>query len=221
MAALDPGTAERRAGLGRAALPLAWQRPPAVPELELQLLAPELDVAREAPNPGVEEPPFWAFAWASGQVLARYLLDRPGLVRARRVLDLGAGCGIAAIAAARAGAASVLATDLDPEARRRAARNARRNGASIRVAAVADPAAFDLVLASDVAYEAGAVELLRAAAAAGRPVLLADPERNGPLGLPVEERWRRRARTWPELDEPMPGAAVFRWRATPQARVAR
>jgi len=215
---VQSGSGEVRRPLGACVgepLALAWQRSPLCPELELHLLAPGVDVEREARHFAAAAPPFWAFAWAAGQVLARYLLDHAEAVRGRRVVDLGTGSGIAAIAAARAGAAEVDAVDLDPEARAAAAANAGRNGVSIRVAPGprGEPGPGDLWLASDVAYESGALALLRRAAARGAEVLLADPERHGPLELPLCARWRAPARTWPELDEPTTGAAVFAWPA--------
>ena len=81
------------------ALPLALQRPPLCPELALWLVAPGVDLDADARRSGCEAPPYWAFAWASGQALARCLLDEPARVRGRRVADLGTGSGIAAIAA--------------------------------------------------------------------------------------------------------------------------
>jgi predicted nicotinamide N-methyase len=78
-------------------------------------------------------PPFWAFAWAGGQALARYVLDHPGTVRGRRVIDLATGSGLVAIAAAKAGAAAVTATDIDPLAITAAAINAGANDVAVTV----------------------------------------------------------------------------------------
>lgn len=106
------------------------------------------------------DPPFWAFAWAGGRALARYLLDHPEVVRGRRVIDLASGSGLAAIAAAKAGAAAVTAYDIDPLAAAAAAVNARAN--KVTVASVcADvlnddgphAAEGDLVLVADAFYE--------------------------------------------------------------------
>src|SRR5215813_4126154 len=90
---------------------------PLVPEIRLHLAEESLAIWRQTE----EElgrlnvpPPWWAFAWAGGQALARYVLDNPGLVAGRTVLDLGAGSGLAGIAALKAGAALVLAADTDP-----------------------------------------------------------------------------------------------------------
>src|SRR5947207_9398233 len=84
--------------------------PPLVPEIQLHLateITPIWQATEESLARGAVPPPFWAFAWAGGQALARYLLDNPELVRGREVLDIGSGSGIVAIAAARAGAARV------------------------------------------------------------------------------------------------------------------
>ncbi|WP_144185932.1 class I SAM-dependent methyltransferase [Elioraea rosea] len=162
--------------------------PPLVPEVTLHLAsaitpiweATEVSLARS----GVE-PPYWAFAWPGGQALARFVLDDPALVRDRRVLDFAAGCGLAAIAAAKAGAAHVLAAELDPLAATAARLNAAANGVAIETEAsnllAAPPSGWDVILAGDVCYEARmtarVVPWLRQAADAGTLVLLADPGR--------------------------------------------
>jgi len=106
------------------------------------------------------DPPFWAFAWAGGRALARYLLDHPEIVRGRRVIDIASGSGLAAIAAAKAGAAAVTAYDIDPLAAAAIAVNARAN--KVTVAGVcadvfnddgAHAVEGDLVLAADAFYE--------------------------------------------------------------------
>ncbi|GLS54529.1 50S ribosomal protein L11 methyltransferase [Methylobacterium gregans] len=132
-------------------------------------------------------PPFWAFAWAGGQALARYLLDNPDLCAGARVLDFASGSGLCAIAAARAGAARVLASDLDPFALPAIALNAAANGVAERIAATAedligrDPEA-DLVLAADIFYErdlaARVGDWLGDLAARGTRVLVGDPGRS-------------------------------------------
>ena len=102
-------------------------------------------------------PPFWAFAWPGGQALARHILDRPESVAGRRVLDFAAGCGIAAIAAARAGAAMVEAAEIDPLAAAAIRLNAAANGADVTVLAedlVGAPCRWELILCGDVCYEA-------------------------------------------------------------------
>ncbi len=132
------------------------------------------------------EPPYWAFAWAGGQALARFVLDRPELVRGLSVVDFATGSGLVAIAAAKAGARSVLAIDLDPLACAATRLNARANGApgitTETTDRVGDPLAFaDVVLAGDVFYEAGPAlaftAWFRALAKSGKPVYAGDPGR--------------------------------------------
>jgi predicted nicotinamide N-methyase len=129
-------------------------------------------------------PPFWAFAWAGGQALARYLLDHPDLVAGRRVLDLAAGGGVVAVAAAKAGAARVVATEVDPAALIALRLNAAANEVTITgvLGDVLDgPADADVVTAGDVFYSremaARMLAFLERAAAGGALVLVGDPGR--------------------------------------------
>jgi predicted nicotinamide N-methyase len=163
---------------------------PLVPEIRLHLAtavtplweATEVSLARE----GVP-PPYWAFAWVGGQALARYALDHGAALAGRTVLDLAAGCGIAAIAAAMRGA-SAEAAEIDAFAREAARINAAANGVAVTaitddlLAAPATSFAWDVILAGDVCYERPMAErmiaFLRAAAADGRVVWLADPGRS-------------------------------------------
>jgi predicted nicotinamide N-methyase len=158
------------------------------PEIRLHL-ASGLSVAwagLEAASQRGHRPPYWAVEWAGGQALARYLLDTPGLVAGKRVLDFGAGGGICAIAAALAGARRATACDIDPLARAAVALNAALNG--VAVDAVADDVLgrdvgdYDLVLAADVWYESDlarrATPWLRRQAERGVEVLLGDIGRN-------------------------------------------
>ncbi|KUL30502.1 class I SAM-dependent methyltransferase [Actinoplanes awajinensis] len=122
-------------------------------------------------------PPFWAFVWAGGQALARYLLDHPDEAAGRRVLDVATGSGVAAIAAARCGAAQVAVTDIDPEAVAAAHRNAAANGLTL-TDRVDEP---ELVLAGDVFYSPivapQMTTQLRAARRNSASVLVGDPGR--------------------------------------------
>jgi predicted nicotinamide N-methyase len=124
-----------------------------------------------------EPPPFWAFVWAGGQALARYLLDHPDEVAGRRVHDLATGSGVAAIAAARAGAASVTVSDVDPAA----VAAAHRNAAANRVTLVTDAREPEVVLAGDVFYSPTVAEQMAAMLRAWRrksvSVLVGDPGR--------------------------------------------
>lgn len=131
-------------------------------------------------------PPFWAFLWPGSHALARLLLDQPELVANKRVFDFGAGCGLAAIAAARAGASHVIACDIDPLAAASQQTNAALNGVTID-SVTSNPtrkllADIDVVLAGDVCYERTlgreVTGWLRRLADAGVLVLLADPGRS-------------------------------------------
>ncbi len=157
---------------------------PYVPELRLHLADDVFglweETERELGGPQ-QPPPFWAFAWPGGQALARYVLDHPGLVAGRAVLDIGAGSGLAAIAAARAGASAALASELDPLAIAAIGLNAMANGVAVQIAAdVLDGTGEDaqVVLAGDVWYEKRLAErvlgLLQRAAGRGARVLVGD-----------------------------------------------
>jgi predicted nicotinamide N-methyase len=130
-------------------------------------------------------PPFWAFPWAGGQAVARYIFEKPESVRGKRVLDLAAGSGLVAIAAAMAGAAQVIANDIDPVCEAAIALNSDLNGVSInwRGGDLLDavPAEVDVILAGDVFYEKPMADrfapFLQRAAAAGRGVFVGDPDR--------------------------------------------
>ncbi len=134
-----------------------------------------------APQP----PPFWAFAWPGSIALARHILDHPNLVKAKRVLDFGSGSGLAAIAAALAGAATVTACDIDPLAGTAQRANAALNGVTFETQTTdptSYPAEADVILAGDVCYEREPAELalawLRQQSGNGAEVLLADPGRH-------------------------------------------
>ena len=131
-----------------------------VPEIVLQL-ASEITPIWEATERFLAsanmEPPFWAFAWPGSQALARHVLDHPALVRGRRVLDFAAGCGLAAIACAMAGAASVEAAEIDPVACAAITLNAAANHVSLAATEadlVGQCCRWDLILCGDVCYEA-------------------------------------------------------------------
>ena len=131
-------------------------------------------------------PPFWAFAWAGGQALARYLLDHPDVARDRRVLDLAAGSGLVGIAAMKAGASRVLCADIDPFCAAAVALNGEANDVTLDFTADnlldRDPPEVDLICAGDVFYERPMAERviawLKAARAKGTEVLIGDPRRS-------------------------------------------
>lgn len=135
-------------------------RPPLVPEIILHL-ATEITPIWQATEAWLDTrgipPPFWAFAWPGSQALARYVLDNPALVAGRRVLDFAAGSGLAAIACARAGAATVDAAEIDPLAAAATGLNAALNGVHVTTLCgdlVGTPNRWDLILCGDVCYEA-------------------------------------------------------------------
>jgi predicted nicotinamide N-methyase len=142
--------------------------------------ATEKDLARHNVSP-----PFWAFPWAGGQALARYILDHPATVRGKRVLDLASGSGLVGIAAAIAGAAQVSANDIDPMCEAAIAVNAALNDVPIRYIGgnlLEDPPPdVDVILAADVFYEQRPAQMFRAflerAHSAGISVFAGDPGR--------------------------------------------
>ncbi|MCH9807259.1 MAG: 50S ribosomal protein L11 methyltransferase [Alphaproteobacteria bacterium] len=164
-------------------------RPELVRELQLHLAEKSLPIwekSEEELGRMNLPPPFWAFAWAGGQALARYLLDTPSIVEGKRVLDLGSGCGIVAIAAMKSGAAHALAADVDPFAGVAAKLNSRLN--VVRIEATDDdrldttPDDRDVLLVGDLFYErelsARVVSFMERMAAAGVPVYVGDPRRS-------------------------------------------
>jgi predicted nicotinamide N-methyase len=163
-------------------------RPSLVPEVTLHVAADVValwEAIEEERGTAPTDPPFWAAAWPGGQALARHVLDQPQLVAGRSVLDLGAGSGLVAIAAALAGASSVTASDIDPFSHAAVAVNAEANGVA-PVAVLGDvlgeePPAVDVVLAGDVCYDRVMTERvlpwLEAARARGSEVYLGDPGR--------------------------------------------
>ena len=161
---------------------------PHAPEISLHVA----DIATELWSKTEEElgeiglpPPFWAFAWAGGQALARYILDHPECVRGRRVLDFAAGSGLVGIAAARAGAAEVVCVDIDAFAVSAMAINAQANRVSLATGLgdiVGSDEGWDVVLAGDVSYERDmatrVTDWLESLARRGALVLIGDPGRS-------------------------------------------
>ncbi|MCG7393524.1 methyltransferase [Microvirga sp. ACRRW] len=130
-------------------------------------------------------PPFWAFAWAGGQALARYILDHPETVRGRRVLDFASGSGLVAIAAMKAGAAEVAACDIDGFATAAIRLNAEANGVSITPVQedlIGQDQGWETVLAGDICYEqdlaARVTDWLFTLSQRGATVLIGDPGRS-------------------------------------------
>ncbi|MCB1534303.1 MAG: methyltransferase [Rhodoblastus sp.] len=161
---------------------------PHAPEISLQL-ADEATALWEKTEEELGEiglpPPFWAFAWAGGQALARYILDQPEIVAGKRVLDFASGSGLVAIAAAKAGAREVEASEIDVFAVEAIAINARANGVSINPRlddVIGREAGWDVILAGDVSYERDmaqrVTDWLAGLAARGATVLVGDPGRS-------------------------------------------
>jgi predicted nicotinamide N-methyase len=163
----------------------ALMPPPLVPEIRLHLATEVVPLWRateeELEKIGVP-PPYWAFAWAGGQALARYVLDNPAIVKDKRVLDIGAGSGLVALAAARAGAASVLAADIDAFACAAIRLNATANQCAVTVTQedlIGAATSWDVILVGDLFYERPLAERLLAwLTPLGVPSLLGDPGRN-------------------------------------------
>jgi predicted nicotinamide N-methyase len=164
------------------------QAPPHTPELTLHLadeVTPIWKLTEEALAEIGLPPPFWAFAWAGGQALARYVLDHPEVVAGKRVIDFASGSGLVAIAAMRAGAASVLAADIDVFCEAAISANADVNGVAVAFTQVnlldAPPPTADVLLAGDIFYERPMAEAVMAwlaqGRAAGATVLIGDPGR--------------------------------------------
>ena len=152
----------------------------------------------------LEEPPYWCFCWASGLALARWLAERPEWVRGKRVLDFGAGSGVAAIAAAKAGALEVVACDLDPLAIEACRANAALNGVELRYSPdfFAEDDRFDLIIVADVLYDRANLPLLDHFLSRGREALVAD-SRVKDFQHPLYQRLGMLdACTWPDLAEP-------------------
>jgi predicted nicotinamide N-methyase len=164
--------------------------PPLVPEIALHLAEESLPIWRKTEEElGAMNvpPPYWAFAWAGGQALGRHLLDNPQLVENCHVLDLGAGSGLTAIAAMKAGARSVLASDIDVVALAACTLNAEANGCSLATTAddllsQAPDGRFSVVLVGDLFYERKLADLvlafIEAASRNGARVLIGDPGRS-------------------------------------------
>lgn len=163
-------------------LPLAPA--PGVPEIRLHLAQPASGLSRLLAPEG--RTPYWAYVWAGGAALARHILDHPETVAGRRVLDLGAGSGVVAIAAAMAGAREVVAADVDPAALAAVALNAAANSVAVD-AAPGDPMASDapldaeLILVGDLFYDRALAErvtgFLERCVASGAQALVGDPGR--------------------------------------------
>lgn len=179
---------------------------PDCPRIQLYLLNPDYPqhaLTREQMAAILLEPAYWVFCWASGQALARYLLQQPDIVRGKRVLDFGTGSGVVAVAAVLAGAERVVACDIDPLARRAADANRLLNAVDYVVAGdwndIDEP--FDLVIAADVLYDRENLPFLRQFLDRAPEVLVADSRIKNFDMPPYRAVAQVQSSTWPDLDE--------------------
>jgi predicted nicotinamide N-methyase len=195
--------------------------PPLVPEVRLYLASEVLPLwhATETELAAIGlAPPYWAFAWAGGQALARYILDRPETVRGKRVLDIGSGSGLVALAASLAGAGTVQSADIDAFACAAIALNADANGCDLSVTQadlIGTQGDWDLILVGDLFYERPLAERLLAwLAALGKPALLGDPGRNYFPHAQAEKLASYTVRTMRDLeDREMRETGIYRLKA--------
>ena len=163
--------------------------PPLVPEVRLYLAEESLPIWQKTEEQLQQQnipPPFWAFAWAGGQALARYLLDHREIVEGKQVLDLGSGSGLTAIAARRAGASVVLAADVDPLSVIATELNAELNRVAIDVTSQnmleSSAGGYDVIIVADLFYERELADqvlaFVRSAKEQGATVLVGDPKRS-------------------------------------------
>ena len=163
--------------------------PPLVPEIILQLADESVPIWKKTEEELGKinvPPPYWAFAWAGGQALARYILDNPELTRGKCILDLGTGSGLTAIAAKKAGARDVIAADIDHLALAAVLLNAAANNVVVEITdedlLAKPPVPIDLVLVGDLFYERQLADrvlaFIEAAGRLGAIILIGDPQRN-------------------------------------------
>lgn len=208
MAPIGPSSAERAAFIARETSVMSV---PHVPEIRLHV-AHEAILLWQRTEEELEEmglpPPFWAFAWAGGQGLARYVLDNPAIVAGQRVLDFASGSGLVAIAAMMAGASACEGAEIDEFAVEAIALNAGLNGVSVtpRLGDVIGlDEGWDVILAGDVCYEQGmasrVIGWLERLQARGATVLIGDPGRSYLPKARLEECASYRVKTVGALED--------------------
>ena len=185
--------------------------PPLVPEIKLHLATEVVPLWRKTEEELDAEgipPPYWAFAWAGGQALSRYLLDHTEIVTGKSVLDFGSGSGLVAIAAAKAGARKITAADIDTFASAAISENARANDSAITITTddmIGRENGWQVVLVGDMCYERPLAERLlawlRDLAANGALVLLGDPGRSYFPKSGIEKLATYRVETTRELED--------------------
>lgn len=181
---------------------------PQVPEMQLALIDegyPQSSLTSAQVEALMDDPPYWAFCWASGQILARYLLDNPEVIKGQTVVDFGCGSGVVAIAAALAGAARVIALDLDADALLATALNADINRATIEPCDAVNRLDLDsksaLLLVADVFYDVDNIPLLVGFLESYRDVIVADSRVQPDSLTGLVEVDRRASCTVPDLAE--------------------
>jgi predicted nicotinamide N-methyase len=190
--------------LDHAAVALSY--PAGCPDIALYLFDPRVlqgPLSHDEAQAVVAAPAYWSFCWASGQVLAQYILNNPALVKDKVIVDVGSGSGIVAIAAAKAGASLVFACDVDSHALDAAQANAAANKTNLEtinsLEQIDEP--IDLITAADLLYDKDNFQLLSRFTERANKVLLADSRVRT---LPVDHYHLRttiEARTWPDLNE--------------------
>ena len=179
---------------------------PLCPQVRLYLLTPDYPrgpLDHDEMLAILNAPAYWAFCWASGQVLARYIMDNAEFFKGRSVLDFGCGSGVVGIAAALAGAAQVVCCDIDPMARDATLANAKLNGVSVDFLTDITSATttYDVVIAADVLYDRDNMPFLQALPGHGREVIIADSRVRDIEVHGYSLIDRRDATTIPDLDE--------------------
>lgn len=181
-------------------------RLPLCPDISLFLLSPDYPKGKLDQDEMlaiINSPAYWAFCWASGQVLGKHILDHPSEYRAKRILDFGSGSGVVAIAAALVGASHVIACDNDPHALAACATNARLNRVSIDlledIEKLQEP--LDMVIASDVLYDRDNMSMLESLPNLAADVVIADSRVKNIEIHGYEMIGRTSATTIPDLDE--------------------
>lgn len=179
---------------------------PLVPEIRLWLVNADYPVGplpAEVARVLMEAPPYWAFCWGSGAVLARWLLDHPEAVRGRTVVDFGAGSGVVAVAAALAGAKRAIACDLDPHSLAASRANARLNSVDVELSGdwFTLAGSIDLVVAADVLYDRDNLPFLARFRARAPSVLVADSRVRDFREPGYERLWSRDCIAVPDLGE--------------------
>ncbi len=186
---------------------------PLVPEIQVCLLRDDSPLWRsfsDQPDARSLSRPYWAFAWSGGQALARYILDHPKVGEGRYILDFCAGCGLASVASAKAGAARVMASDIDPISVRVIGYNATQNNVKVETVCsdllYSKDQGWDVILAGDIWYDSRlarhGLSWLRSLAAEGIVVLSGDPGRAYSASQGMEALADYSCRTVPDLEHP-------------------